>query len=973
MVDALIRIITLPLRFILGFDTFISYSRADATEHAEALASELAHRHIRHRIDMQEARPCERVTFYLSVSIVLSKVLVVLCTPASITSTHVEDEIEIFQKWSAGPIVLLELSAPPEKAVWWPLVQGLARIKREGGVQSALAPIASRIVNSVGYWRVTRAQSMISALFVLVLLTSAYFYYRVDSLRRTAERDLTAAKVETTAETAEAQKQAGIAAENKLAALGEQAKADQAAKDAERANKEAASAGRLKDQNIGAALILHSRTVAPDESPWAAAPLPPDSLPQMTRLAQLSARDPEAYYTHLYVEALNRTNNSEALSALAIEAPLMRTLAATLVLPMTVHVLQPEGNIFRVLGSDGSSYWVRPGSQGWVMQQENGPQQLLPEWVTSEVEHVRAESPRSPGPQSSQRFLYPRLEPLVERTSPDGNLVASPRDEGGVKLSNKSKKTVMFFPTDRLVVAISFSPDQSTLAALDNRKIVRLWDLSTNLEVGRFFAGDSYDAHTDFYGHGGGEPGDRNVYHLAFSADGKYLLSSADESAIHLWKLDSADLTFTRQWITLLEISPDGRLLAVLTKSETELEDPGPGAIHILDARSLRESIILKETSGVTRWLGFSPNSRFVVGEDRTGLKFWGTRTGKLWDSVEETGVQNVVWSEGSDKVAIETGSHIRIRDVQRRIPLPTIPDPAGDTYPFPTRSPGHFNFDGSEYVRTTHGTVCSWRAANGKQLQPCGTVDVLLGDHRDEALKAGMISDVSRNLGFVLLTSGSNTSVFSRKTGRITPLPETSHASFSPSGNQVLGFTGPGRAGRPREIILWKASDGFRTPVKLDHHPFDREVRPIPAQISDFHWSGDERRLTTRLNSTILWDTDSGEVVADLAGHQFLLSPNGRVFYSSDYINYLLPDRCSNRCSESLCRSDYELCGERRPVTKFVQEYLLDRGELQHYVCEKLTMTMPEKSWKDLDLGEPYRDPCAMHRTNLATTPNAR
>jgi WD40 repeat protein len=957
MVNALVRTIALPLRFILGFDTFISYSRADATEHAEVLANELAHSHIRPRIDMQEAKSGERVTFYLGVSIVRSKVLVVLCTPASITSPHVKDEIEIFQKWSGGPIALVEVSAPPEKATWWPLVQGLARIKWEEGVQSGLASTASRIVNSVGYWRVTRAQSMVSVLFVLALLTSAYFYHRVDLLRRTAEQGLNTAKVQTEAEKDEAQNQAGIAAQNIRLAQSARRDAAQAAKDAERANKEAASAGRLKDQNIGAALVLHSRTVAPDESPWGGSPLPPDSLPQMTQLARLSARDPAAYYTHLYVEALNRTDSSEALSALAAEAPLMRTLEATLSLPTTVHVLHPEGNTFRVMGSDGSSYWVRPGSQGWVLQQENGPQGLLPEWVTPEVEHVGAEPPRSPGPQASQRFFSSRLEPIVDRTTLDGNLIASPGDEGGVKLSNKIKKTVTFFPTDRLVVAISFSPDQSTLAALDNRKVVRLWDLSTNLEVGRFFAGDSYDAYTDFYGHGGGEPGDRNVYHLAFSTDGKYLLSSADESAIHFWKLGSADLTFTRQWISQLEISPDGRLLSVLTKSETELEDAGPGAIHILDARTFRESIVLKETSAITGWLGFSPNSKFVVGEDRTGLKFWETRTGNLWDSVEDTGVQNVVWSEGSNRVAIETGSHIRIWDVERRIPLSTIPDPAGDTHPFPTRSPGHFSPDGSEYVRTKP-TVCSWRVADGKQLQPCGT-DALLGDHREEVLKAGVISDISRNLEFVLLTSGSNTSVFSQKTGRITPLPETSGAFFSPSGTQVLGFTGPRRAGRPRVVILWKASDGFRNPVKLDHRQFDPEVRPVPAQISDFRWSRDERRLTTRLNSTILWDTDSGQMVADLTAHRFLLSPNGKVFYAFDYIIYVLPNHNPKACSD---------CGERKPVAKFVQEYLLDRGELQRYVCEKLTMTLPEKSWKDLDIGEPYRDPCVAHRKSVAT-----
>jgi len=212
----------LPLRLVLGFDAFVSYSRRDAADYAEALERELS-RHISPRMDIQETRPGETIPVSLRFAITLSRVLVVIATPCASESRHIEAELLTFLKWSNGPIVLVELSESIEQAVWRTYVPGLPFLLENPGNRHSETPserVIQRVLNSVGYWRRSRRQTFATALFVAVLATLGLLIQRATVQLRRA--------------TTETERQKTIALEGQNAARTAKTEADQARRDRRR-------------------------------------------------------------------------------------------------------------------------------------------------------------------------------------------------------------------------------------------------------------------------------------------------------------------------------------------------------------------------------------------------------------------------------------------------------------------------------------------------------------------------------------------------------------------------------------------------------------------------------------------------------------------------------------------------------------------------------------------------------------------
>lgn len=121
---------------------------------------------------------------------------------------------------------------------------------------------------------------------------------------------------------------------------------------------------------------------------------------------------------------------------------------------------------------------------------------------------------------------------------------------------------------------------------------------------------------------------DDSVRSLAFSADGKTLVSGGKDKTIRIWNVATGELRRPPlgcpRAVTSVAISPDGKLLAAATEGFPA--EPNP--IHLWDAASGKE---LRQFMGHTErvWMvAFSPDGR-TLASGGDGVRLWDVVTGR--------------------------------------------------------------------------------------------------------------------------------------------------------------------------------------------------------------------------------------------------------------------------------------------------------------------------------------------------------
>ena len=378
---------------------------------------------------------------------------------------------------------------------------------------------------------------------------------------------------------------------------------------------------------------------------------------------------------------------------------------------------------------------------------------------------------------------------------------------------------------------IAFSPDGKKILSGSEDNTVRLWDTETGLLIHTFVG------HTDI------------VTDIAFSPDGKQILSGSEDKTVRLWDTETGLLIHTfvghRDIVNDIAFSRDGKQILSGSFDKT---------VRLWDTETGLLIHILKGHKGWVTDIAFSPDGKQILSGsfDKT-VRLWDTETGLLIHILKghKGWVTDIAFSpDGKQILSGSRDRTVRLWDTETGLTLHRLEGHTDIVREIAFSPDGKQILSGSRDTRT----VRLWDTETGLTLHT-------LEGHRD------IVRDIAFSRDGKQILSGSKDKtvrLWDTETGQLihTFVGHTDRVTaiaFSRDGKQILSGSWD------NTVRLWNTKSG-QTLHRLEGHTrgvHDIALSPDGKQILSGSWD----------NTVRLWDTETGQLIHTLEGHRDIVN----------------------------------------------------------------------------------------------------